>query len=104
MGLPDDPAVQAWRFFMGPNVLPDKKLLTTEKFKEIVSQYFMVVHELALEILHLIAHTLPYGLGVFSEFFSRNVVAPLRILRYPPARPPSATGCSLLPAEVVLCL
>ncbi|KAJ6441024.1 Acyl-CoA N-acyltransferase [Purpureocillium lavendulum] len=82
---PDNPAVQARRFYMGPNVWPDQTLLGSYDFREPVEKYFAVVNDLALKVLNLIALTLPYGPTVFSDFSYGDVVAALRLLRYPPA-------------------
>lgn len=84
---PEDPAVRARRFFMGPNVWPDEALLAPKDFREPVERYFAAVNSLALKVLDLVACTLPYGPDVFSNFSTGYVVAPLRLLHYPPAKP-----------------
>ncbi|KAK3938477.1 hypothetical protein QBC46DRAFT_265296 [Diplogelasinospora grovesii] len=92
---PRDPTVQARRFFMGPNVWPDPALLAPGDFKKPVERYFAAVNALALKLLDLIARTLPYGPDVFSTFSTGYVVAPLRLLHYPPARPTAKDGVQL---------
>ncbi|MCJ1251311.1 hypothetical protein MMC30_008543 [Trapelia coarctata] len=88
----EHPVVQAQRFFMGPNVWPDRSVLAPEDFKAPVEAYFQAIHSLALKVLDLVARTLPYGPNIFDEFTAGNTIAPLRLLHYPPAPPPEAEG------------
>lgn len=83
----DDPVVQARRFFMGPNVWPPEDLLARGEFRAPLEAYFAAVNALAIRMLDLVARTLPYGPDVFAEFITGYVIAPLRVLHYPPARP-----------------
>lgn len=69
---------------MGPNVWPESSVLPEEDFKKPVEKYYAAINDLALKLLSLVAHTLPYGPDVFSKFSKGNVVAPLRLLHYPP--------------------
>lgn len=78
--------VQQGRFFMGPNVWPKFNFLATEQFQKPVVLYHAAINSLALDMLRLVACTLPYGPDVFSEFSTGYVIAPLRLLHYPPAR------------------
>ena len=77
---------------MGPNVWPDEALLAPRDFREPVERYFAAVNFLALRLLDLVARTLPYGPDVFSDFSTGYVVAPLRLLHYPPAKPAAEKG------------
>jgi isopenicillin N synthase-like dioxygenase len=70
---------------MGPNVWPDTSLLAPADFREPVERYFAAVNGLALKLLALVARTLPYGPDVFARFTDGHVIAPLRLLHYPPA-------------------
>ncbi|KAH8883266.1 putative 2OG-Fe(II) oxygenase family oxidoreductase [Thozetella sp. PMI_491] len=89
---PEDPFVRARRFFMGPNVWPQDDRLSSSEFRAPVERYFAAVHGLALRVLSLVARTLPYGDHVFADFVQGHVVAPLRLLHYPPARDPTGAG------------
>ncbi|KAI9714702.1 MAG: hypothetical protein M1828_001131 [Chrysothrix sp. TS-e1954] len=82
--LPD--LKEARRFFMGPNVWPEETAVALKDFREPVQKYFSAINSLAVKILDLLASTLPYGPRVFSDFTDGYVVAPLRLLHYPPAR------------------
>lgn len=75
---------------MGPNVWPEEKSLGPRSFRDPVQRYFTAVNNLAIRVLHLVACTLPYGPSVFDNFTTGYVVAPLRLLHYPPAPPASA--------------
>ncbi|KAI0016490.1 putative 2OG-Fe(II) oxygenase family oxidoreductase [Xylariomycetidae sp. FL0641] len=94
---PDDPAVRARRFFMGPNVWPDDAVLPRAAFRDPVEAYFDAVHALALRVLGLLEHTLPYGPGIFAAFTAGHTVAALRLLHYPPA--PAASSSSTTGAD-----
>ena len=87
--------MRAQRFFMGPNVWPEEELLASKDFREPVERYFAAVNGLALKLLELIARTLPYGPDIFSRFSTGHVVAPLRMLHYPPAKPVAGNGTQL---------
>jgi isopenicillin N synthase-like dioxygenase len=80
-----DPVVQAARFYMGPNVWPKTTSLSSDDFREPIERYYQAINQLALKILDLIAKTLPYNTEIFSRFSSGHVIAPLRLLHYPPA-------------------
>jgi isopenicillin N synthase-like dioxygenase len=91
--LPSDaPLVQARRFFMGPNVWPPAELLPAPAFRRLAEAYYEAVYALALAVLALIARTLPYGPDVFAAFTAGTPAAPLRLLHYPPAPPPSSAA------------
>jgi isopenicillin N synthase-like dioxygenase len=81
----DDPVVKERRFFMGPNVWPERSHLAQQDFQAPVEAYFQAVHSLALRVLELIACTLPYGPRIFDKFTEGHTVAVLRLLHYPPA-------------------
>ncbi|KAJ8123135.1 hypothetical protein ONZ43_g842 [Nemania bipapillata] len=71
-----------------PKVLSDLKeasSLGPDEFREPVEQYYQAINQLALKILELVARTLPYNTEIFSRFSSGHVIAPLRLLHYPPA-------------------
>ncbi|TVY30627.1 2-oxoglutarate-dependent dioxygenase [Lachnellula hyalina] len=91
---PDDPAVLSHRFFMGPNVWPSNSLLASSSFREPVERYFTAINNLATQVLDLVALTLPYGPDIFSNFKTGHVVAPLRLLHYPPGKPLPGTDHS----------
>ncbi|TVY37181.1 2-oxoglutarate-dependent dioxygenase [Lachnellula occidentalis] len=91
---PEDPAVLSHRFFMGPNVWPSNSLLASSAFREPVERYFTAINNLAIQVLDLLALTLPYGRDVFSNFKTGHVVAPLRLLHYPPSQPLRGTDPS----------
>ncbi|PWY76501.1 Clavaminate synthase-like protein [Aspergillus sclerotioniger CBS 115572] len=85
--LPDDhPRVQAGRFFMGRNVWPDEAKVARHDFREPCEEYHRALSALSIQILRLIARTLPYGSGIFDDFVSHHPITPMRILHYPPAR------------------
>lgn len=90
--------VKAGRFFMGPNVWPEERQLPGKDFREPVESYFSAVNELALKILDLVAQTLPYGPDVFHEFSTGYVIAPLRLLHYPPSQKKPNNGKTQLGA------
>jgi isopenicillin N synthase-like dioxygenase len=81
----DDPTVKEGRFFMGPNVWPERSRLAQQDFQTPVEAYFQAIHSLALRVLDLIACTLPHGPKVFDQFTEGHTVAVLRLLHYPPA-------------------
>ncbi|TVY58387.1 2-oxoglutarate-dependent dioxygenase citB, partial [Lachnellula cervina] len=91
---PDDPAVLSQRFFMAPNVWPSDSLLASSSFREPVERYFTAINNLAIQVLDLVALTLPYGRDIFSTFKTGHVVAPLRLLHYPPGKPLPGTNHS----------
>jgi len=69
---------------MGPNVWPSDSLLPSHYFREPVERYFAATNNLAVQLLDLVALTLPYSNEIFSNFKTGHVVAPLRLLHYPP--------------------
>jgi isopenicillin N synthase-like dioxygenase len=84
---PNDPRVQARRFFMGSNVYPPTEMLSHDEFKEPVEKYYQAMAELCHKVLDLVAATLPYGPNVFDEIRSNDPACPMRLLHYPPTRP-----------------
>ncbi|KAK3680864.1 putative 2OG-Fe(II) oxygenase family oxidoreductase, partial [Podospora appendiculata] len=87
-----DPVVVARRFFMGPNVWPPVSSLAAAEFQHPVEAYHGAVNSLALKMLDLVARTLPYDTKqIFAEFATGYVIAPLRLLHYPPADTDAAT-------------
>ncbi|KAI0009450.1 putative 2OG-Fe(II) oxygenase family oxidoreductase [Xylariaceae sp. FL0662B] len=83
----DDPKVKARRFFMGPNVWPEPRLLPRSEFRDPLEAYFQAVHALALKVLEIIERTLPYGPSFFKDFTAGHTVSVLRVLHYPPVPP-----------------
>ncbi|KAH8807196.1 putative 2OG-Fe(II) oxygenase family oxidoreductase [Xylogone sp. PMI_703] len=96
---PNDPAVLARRFFQGPNVWPDPKLLAPHEFREPAEAYHRAMISLSRTIMQIIGRTLNYGPRVFEVFdaFVQNPVSPLRFLHYPPGRALGATGGDVKP-------
>jgi isopenicillin N synthase-like dioxygenase len=84
---PNDPRVEARRFFMGSNVYPPTEMLPHDEFKEPVEKYYQAMAELCHKVLDLVAATLPYGPNVFDEIRSNDPACPMRLLHYPPTRP-----------------
>lgn len=79
---------------MGPNVWPPFSDLPVSAFRDPVLAYYTAVYALSLQVLDLIAATLPYGPRVFDHFTSNEPAAPLRLLHYPPARSSSSSSSS----------
>ena len=71
---------------MGPNVWPKPSLLAPSKFQQPAERYYDAIYKLSLNVLDLIARTLPYGPHVFDNFTANGPAAPLRLLHYPPAQ------------------
>ncbi|KAJ9138231.1 Oxoglutarate/iron-dependent dioxygenase [Pleurostoma richardsiae] len=79
------PMVLARRFGQGPNKYPTE-LADPSAFRETVDAYHSALCELATRILSVIARSLNIEVEFFSAF-TRDSVATLRLLHYPPQDP-----------------
>ena len=69
---------------MGTNVWPSS--LPPGTFRKPVEAYFAAIHALSIQVLNMLARTLPYGPQIFDNFVSHEPATPLRLLHYPPMR------------------
>lgn len=83
----DDPRVLAQRFFMGRNVWPDAADLSAAEFREPAERYHAALSKLSVQVMGMIARSLPYGTDIFDDFVTNNPITPMRMLHYPPACP-----------------
>ncbi len=88
---PDDPAVLAKRFGVGPNQWPDD----LPEFRATMTAYFAAAQDLAVRVMHALALALDLP-GDFFARFNHDPACRLRLLHYPPQPPhpePGEKGC-----------
>jgi isopenicillin N synthase-like dioxygenase len=69
-----------------PNKWPATSILAEEEFKAPLMIYHQKMFELALTVVEILAAGMPYGPRIFDDFVAGNIVAPLRLLHYPPQK------------------
>ncbi|KAI1608111.1 1-aminocyclopropane-1-carboxylate oxidase [Exophiala viscosa] len=68
----------------GPNMWPqDLSDSDSEEFKSVLTRYYRMMHELARDVLAVLAKTLDLESSYFDAF-TEDAVATLRLLHYPP--------------------
>ncbi|RDI77724.1 hypothetical protein Vi05172_g12290 [Venturia inaequalis] len=83
----DHPYFVNKRLNSGPNVWPEN-MPNVGEFKETATTYYKAMHALARDVLAAIAQTLDLEPTYFQEF-TKDAIATLRLLHYPPQAPDS---------------